>query len=321
MKEFIESLRHKLFLDRVENVDTLIFGGGGIKCMAMVTALFSLCEENIHSWFLFLSKIKTIRATSAGCLVGLLCALSVNYEEIDELVEKVDIANTLFPTFNSEWFVRMVWGHELGLLDSKNLESFYEKVLVLLGNSPNITFMELYAKTKVDLEFYACSVIKCTPVSFSYKTHPNLTVAKAMAASSCIPFLFTMVEINKERYIDGGVMCNVPVQGTEDPNKVLIFSNQYKPETSVHSAIGFGSNLLYMMFESQMSILKKYQLQVVNVYADSIAFLEMFTTQQSFQKTIWNQAKVAGKQAASTFDGLFFLLILFLLRRKQHLLL
>jgi predicted acylesterase/phospholipase RssA len=317
LQYFVQKTRHALFLNRLENIDTLVFGGGGIKCMGMVTALFSLCEENLQQWFAFLSKIKTIKATSAGCLAGLLCALSVNFHDIDRMVQEIDIAGTLLPEFKSEYFMRMIWGDHLGLLDSNNLLTFYEKILIMLQLNPKITLIELFAKTRVDIEFYACDVLTCKPVSFSYKSHPELSVARAMAASSCIPFLFTMVEIEKRKFIDGGVMVNVPVQGNEDPKKTLIFSIENKPETGIHSAVGLGMNLLYMMFASQLQMLDKYQHQVVNINTESISFLEMFTAQQSFQKSIWDQAKVIGKKSASTFDGFYFLMICFLLQAKK----
>ena len=318
LKNLIVLSRNLLFKDRLEKIDTLIFGGGGIKCMAMVPALFSLCGDDTGKWFSFLSKIKVIKATSAGCLVGLLCALSVNFNDLDKMVQEVDIAGTLLPEFKSEWFMRMIWGEHLGLLDCENLVNFYEKVLEMLQLDPKVTLIELFAKTRVDIEFYACHVIKCVPVSFSYKTHPDLQVSKAMAASSCIPFLFTMMEINKEKFIDGGVMMNVPLQGNEDPEKTLIFSIDNRPETSVHSVLGLGSNIMYMMFASQMFLLsKKYQKNIININTDSISFLEMFTAQQSFQKSIWDQAKVIGKSAASCFDGFYFLLLVFFLQIKN----
>lgn len=316
LKNLIDKTRQCLYEDRLQKIDTLIFGGGGIKCMAMVPALFSLCNDDPKKWFSFLSKIKVIKATSAGCLVGLLCALSVNYHDLDKMVQEIDIAGTLLPDFKSEWFMRMVWGEHLGLLDSQNLITFYEKVIEMLQLPPKITMIELFAKTRVHLEFYACHVLKCKPVSLSHESYPDLPVARAMAASSCIPFLFTMMEINKEKFIDGGVMMNVPLNGKEDPLKTLVFSIDNRPETFVHSAVGLGFNIMNMMFNSQISQ-SQARYQVVNINTESISFMEMFTTQQSFQKSIWDQAKVIGRNSASTFDGFYFLLFLFLIRKKK----
>ncbi|PHI20992.1 patatin [Lewinellaceae bacterium SD302] len=65
---------------------------------------------------------------------------------------------------------------------------------------------------------------------------------EAVAASCSIPFVFKPVELNGELFVDGGIMCNMPVEPLEDQVDYIIGSNlipeSHVPVSDLTSVIG-----------------------------------------------------------------------------------
>ena len=115
----------------------------------------------------------------------------------------------------TQWLVRNFCSIfvKLGAYKSENIEKTVSKWLNnVLPESPNkdITFKDL----PIRLAVYACNVSDNNIEEFSYQQTPNMSVAKAVAASCSIPLYFTPTIITKEDvasyYVDGGLLINRP---------------------------------------------------------------------------------------------------------------
>jgi NTE family protein len=143
----------------------LAFSGGGFRGLAHIGVLRTLERYGLPPDF--------IAGTSAGSLMGALCAAGRSADEIEAIALKI------------------FWP---GLLRSQGIRGFCRKYL------PS-TFEELALPLHV--------AVTELP---SWKTHvfSSGDLASALAASCATPYLFHRVRIDDVRYTDGGFGCVLP---------------------------------------------------------------------------------------------------------------
>jgi predicted acylesterase/phospholipase RssA len=73
-----------------------------------------------------------------------------------------------------------------------------------------ITFEDIHEITGIQLCVVAADAIRNRVVTYSYNTHPDLSVAKAVTASLSIPFAFRFVRHRKRLLVDGGLVSTIP---------------------------------------------------------------------------------------------------------------
>lgn len=201
-------------------IKTLVLGGGGYY--GLIT--LGILSELIQKQFLHLSQINSIYGTSIGSLIGVLCCLDIDMETI------------------ITYFVNRPWENSVKI-SSEALMNFYTKrgicnssfFNVMLKNvfySKNLeltlTLKELYDFSKKELYIYTIELEDFKLVELSYKTHPDLTVIDAITMSCAIPYVFEPVYYNNKHYIDGGLLCNYPINKVKNENKDEIFGIQIK---------------------------------------------------------------------------------------------
>ena len=103
-----------------------------------------------------------------------------------------------------------------GFDNGSNLEYVIKRLIKARGFSENITFKELFDKTKKKIVFSTvCENTKKT-VYLSHETYPNLPLYMGLLMSSCVPFLFKPIEYKGDLFIDGGCKDNYPIQLSKD---------------------------------------------------------------------------------------------------------
>ena len=75
----------------------------------------------------------------------------------------------------------------------------------------NITLEEFYIYSKIDLHIFSFDVNSFSTVELSHSTHPNLELIDAVTMSSTLPGLFIPIIQDNCCFIDGGVLCNYPI--------------------------------------------------------------------------------------------------------------
>lgn len=188
----------------------LVFEGGGVKGIAYVGALEMLQEKKI------LNKINRVAGTSAGAIVAVLLGVGYSYEEIKDVLWKLDFKN----------FLDDSWGL---IQDTKRLiekygwykGDFFRKwmgdlIKAKTGNSES-TFADIAAmkKDKGFLDIYLIGTNLSTGFSeiFSNEHTPRYCIADAARISMSIPLFFASKRnFRNDVYVDGGLLDNYPIK-------------------------------------------------------------------------------------------------------------
>lgn len=182
----------------------LVISGGGPSFFQTLGAAEYLHQQKYYD----IQEIETIYGTSAGTLVGtLLCLKYDDYNMINDYVIKrpwkdvyqIKIQNIL------DAYSRK------GLFDYGHIEKTFKPLLEAKELSLNITLNEFYEYSNIELHFMTFEVNQFELTDISYKTHPDLSLLKAIQMSCAIPVIISPVIMEDKCYIDGGVSCNYPL--------------------------------------------------------------------------------------------------------------
>jgi len=228
-------------------IKRLVLPGGGTAGMCLVGALQKLHEADIWN----INDIESIYSVSAGSMIAVLVALKFTWETIvDYLVKRpwsdvynVNLAN-IFDIFMKKGF----YGTDFFV-------TFFKPFLDSKDISINITMLELYTITGIDLHFCTTELTSLVFTSISHETHPNIEVLTAIQMSAAYPLIISPVFNDGKCYIDGGLLCNYPMsmclKRHPDKTEVLGIGNQIKDNredvTEKSSLLEFIESLLYSM--------------------------------------------------------------------------
>lgn len=196
----------------------LVISGGGPAGFLTYGALRYTAQQKVWN----LNEIKSIYGCSVGAFFGVIVSLGYDWEWLDDYFIKrpwEKLINISALTFFEK----------KGLLDEKFIEESIASLLSAKDLNVNITLKELYEHNKIEIHMYTTNINTSIieKVDLSYKTHPELSVIKALNMSMCYPFLFKPVCINEnECYIDGGLLNNYPLNDCIEQQKCVDDVNQ-----------------------------------------------------------------------------------------------
>ncbi len=169
----------------------LALSGGGARGIAHLGVIKALEELGI--------KINFLSGTSAGAIIAGLYAYGHKVEDILRILLELKTVKFLQPAMSTK-----------GLL---KIEVMYK---LLKKHLPENSFESLKIPT-----YIAATNLRLGETK--YFNEGDLVLA--ICASSCIPVLFKPVEIDKELFIDGGILNNLPIEPIRDKVDVLIASH------------------------------------------------------------------------------------------------
>ena len=199
-----------------------MLSGGGLATVSFIGALESL--GNVFSEF---------SGVSAGALLCMMLSCRVDLKLILEMlmVSRTQWAMSLWDS----------WRPTLDMNDaapSEFLLGIAEQALSVCGFGKDATFADLQTRHGTVLNVYAVALADGRYTTFSGITTPSSSVAKAVAASMTIPFLFNPIDICGNKYIDGGLVCNFPIHMSEPSRTVgLKVAKDIPPPSSVAQAL------------------------------------------------------------------------------------
>ena len=182
----------------------IVLSGGGARGFAHIGVLKALHELGI--------KPQIISAVSAGSIVGALYADNKEPEHIFEIFSEMDIFKIL-----------RVNRPSFGLLKAQGIGKILDKTLSV----SNIEDL------KIPLIISATNFTKAQTDYFK-----NGNIIDAVMASSAIPLVLKPFTINKQMYVDGGLMNNLPVEPLINRCENLIGVN-VNPVHELDSALSF----------------------------------------------------------------------------------
>ena len=197
INKILSNNQKKLLLD-YKGIDTLVFSGGGAKGLSYIGILKKLEELNI------INNINSIAGTSIGAFFGSLIIIGYTSQELVDFVSLFNLSNMkkISPTNFFSYF---------GIDDGNNLEVILEKMFNLKGCHKNITYKELFEKTKKELIISGVCINEKKCHYFSHKNTPEMSVLKSIRISTSIPLYFNPVQYNNMLWVDGGIIDHYPM--------------------------------------------------------------------------------------------------------------
>jgi predicted acylesterase/phospholipase RssA len=212
----------------------LVISGGGPLGLRYLGALEKLEQTN----FWKLENIESIYGTSIGSIIGAFICLKYDWETLNKyIIErpwhdafKVN-AKQIFDSYYNK-----------GLFDKKLAEIIFKPLLQAKDLSLNITLQEFYEYSKIDLHIFTFELNKFETVELSHTTHPELTLLQALTMSSALPGIFMPTIIDNCCYVDGGVMCNYPLnqclRDHTNKDEILGIKSSFDKETDSFKNVG-----------------------------------------------------------------------------------
>ena len=139
------------------------------------------------------------------------------------------------------------------MCDAKILENVIEKELQhILNIDTQVRFSDL----KFPLTIIASDIKGHTVKVWNKKDNPNESVAKAVSCSCAIPGYFKPVD---GRYLDGGLLSNLPVsffeENSEDFSNILAFTLSYEePNSKQNNVINYLADIMSTITEGATSL-------------------------------------------------------------------
>lgn len=203
----------------------LVLSGGGTRGFAHLGMIAALYEKGIRP--------DVISGVSSGAIVGAFIAAGKTPEEILEI-------------FTKGWFFQYTKVHFPvdGLLKLDGLKEIIQK--------------EIEVENIEDLEipFYVC-VSNLNKGTVEYRNRGPL--GKTVLASSSIPVLFAPVVLERDSYVDGGLMDNIPVEPIKADCQQLIVSNitPTSAKAKMKNLIQIATRMVYMSVNTRSEQAKK----------------------------------------------------------------
>lgn len=206
----------------------LVISGGGPTMFQSIGAIQYL-EQN---GFVDLNNIKSMYGTSAGAFVSVFVALKFDWETLNEYVIKRPWhkifpikANTILDSYSKK-----------GLFDNSVIIKCFKPVFDAKDISMEITMKQFFEYSGIEIHMFSFELNSFEGVDISYKTHPDLPLIKALHMTSSFPVFLSPVFIDNNCYIDGGIICNYPldkcIAANGNVDEILGFNNDYSLESN-----------------------------------------------------------------------------------------
>lgn len=156
----------------------MVLSGGGVRGMAHIGLLQALKENGIRP--------SVISGSSAGALVGALCAAGYSSEDMIHFFKTTPVFKFSFYTAKKP-----------GLMDSERYRVFFEKYFPV----------DSFSALNIPVHIAATDLVNA-----QFKIFNKGKLIQPLLASAAVPPIFTPVLIDGVFYSDGGVMNNFPTE-------------------------------------------------------------------------------------------------------------
>ena len=208
----------------------IVISGGGPTGLMSYGAAKYLHEESFWN----LKDIISIHGTSIGSLIGVLISLNMNWEDLDDYLIKRPWEKIFEITPDD--FLNVFYTK--GIVNNNIINIVVEYLLKVNEIDIAVTMKEFYEITKIELNLYTVEINKFEKKVINHNTYPDLKVIDGIKMSCAFPILFQPIIEGECCYLDGGLMCNYPIneclesQKCEE-NEILGFRNM--SNTSVNN--------------------------------------------------------------------------------------
>lgn len=254
----------------------IALSGGGIRGIAHAGVLKALEDNNI--------KIDIIGGTSAGSMVAGLYAMGYKPYVIYRLFKKY--SKEMISASSIPWFTKL-WKHPFneknvitGFHNGEAIENIYNR----LAKQKNIANLE---QIKMPLVIPSVDIMQSKEYVFTnyipqtakdksqYIT--NVSIGKAVRASSSFPAVFSPCYMQTHAFMDGGALDNVPVyevkkQGADKVLAVKFDADPIKEDSNFMDIIMKTIDIMGSKISEENLEMSDY---ILNVYTDKVGLLDI----------------------------------------------
>lgn len=203
------------FLDKWRSTDTLVFSGGGQRCIYHLGALKYIFEylsdHGVSSDPL--QSIQRFAGSSGGSILGGFLAINIPLDDIITYFIEEDMWSIINPSLRGI-FSRAGLSNNSFIQEA--LRSFSNRFLP--AHLQDITLKQIQENFCRHVVFPTVCLVECSLedcsqclVYLSPTTFPDLPLYKALSMSSCIPGVIDPIEWEGRWYVDGGCLDNFPI--------------------------------------------------------------------------------------------------------------
>lgn len=221
-----EMLQNEILLPIIQTIELqqepithLVLSGGGVWGLPIYGALLEMKNNGIFD----IENIKTIYSTSVGTIIATLIAMKFDWEiYTDYLIKR---------PWNKVWNIEiedLINAYDsCGIYDKDFIRVFVEPFLKARDMELNVTLLDFYKQTNIEIHMFVTELNEFKPVDISYKTHPDWQLLDAIYASCAIPIIYKPYLTKDNCYIDGCFFTNYPIQpcieniGIENIHRIL----------------------------------------------------------------------------------------------------
>lgn len=207
----------------------IAFQGGGALGMAHLGAWLEIAKKY---------HVVGVSGTSAGAIVAAFCAAGFTPEHTIDIFTKLDWKKCV----QRQNLIKILWKRD-AYSDGSFFHNWLQEEIGKYINreQPDITFSELYERTKIYLAIVAFDLNKKSKVIFDIDEEQASTVSFAVRSSISIPGLFkAMSRVDrKQELVDGGLSLNFPVE--------LLYSKAKESESAL-IGVRFKDSIKYFQF-------------------------------------------------------------------------
>lgn len=254
----------------------IALSGGGIRGIAHAGVLDALEKNNI--------KIDIIGGTSCGAIIASLYAMGYSpyhiyilFKRYAKKIAKMNSAPILSGIKN------IIWNKKIsitGLRNGKNIEEIYNEYATRKG-------IKSISQIKMPIVIPTVDITESKEYIFTNNIPQNATnknqyitdisVGKAIRASSSFPAFFSPCRVEKHAFMDGGAMDNIPVrevkkQGADKVIAVKFDADQIDEESNIMDIVMKTIDIMGSKISEESLEMSDY---ILNVYADKVGLLDV----------------------------------------------
>jgi predicted acylesterase/phospholipase RssA len=181
----------------------LVLSGGGPNNIIQLGCFYELWNKKIISY----DTLESIYSTSAGSLLGLNIVLKYDMNIVKDFYIKRPWHKVF--SFKAENLMQMVENN--GYIDMTFIEDIIDLFLSAKNVSKDITFIELYNISNITFNVFTVKLESFEKVIFNHENAPSMSVKTAILMSCALPPIFKPILYKNEYYLDGGILCNYPI--------------------------------------------------------------------------------------------------------------
>jgi predicted acylesterase/phospholipase RssA len=271
-------------MKKIPKIKKLILSGGGIKGIAIASALETLDNE-----IKLFSTVKEIIGSSIGAYIAFFICIGVSLRKIRIVFENIRLDQ--FQEFDMKMFIS-----KFGFDEGSKMMNFVKAIIQTQGIDPKITFRQLKKISKYRLIITASNISRSAPKYFSAKETPDFPILTALRISGGYPFAFTPVEIDGELFSDGAIISPIAssiITKKEKKKTLAILCSRPTDEIKIESIYQYILGVIYCIVDSLTEQLVK-QLKYKVVIQSSIPSMKFNITEEEcalLEKTGEDSAK------------------------------